>query len=78
VLAVRSDPDLDLHAVADAMADRRWYLNRNLDPRGLQVVLSPGHAAVMDEFMADLTTSMGAVRDGAAAGRRDDDAGRYS
>lgn len=78
VLAVRSDPDLDLHAVADAMADRRWYLNRNLDPRGLQVMLSPGHASVMDEFMADLTTSLAAVRGGASAGRRHDGDARYS
>jgi sphinganine-1-phosphate aldolase len=53
VLAVRSDT-LDLDAVADVMDDRSWNLNRNTDPRGLHVMLSPAHAAVADELLADL------------------------
>jgi glutamate/tyrosine decarboxylase-like PLP-dependent enzyme len=79
VLAMRPTRDgFDLHAVADAMADRGWYLNRNLEPRGLQLMLSPGHAAVLDELIADLTASMAAVRDGFTAARRGDAATRYS
>ncbi len=79
VLAMRPTRDgFDLHAVADAMADRGWYLNRNLEPRGLQLMLSPGHAAVLDELVADLTASMAAVRDGFTAARRGDAATRYS
>jgi sphinganine-1-phosphate aldolase len=68
VLAYRATTDeLDLHAVADAMAYRGWYLNRNLHPRGIQVMLSPRHAHVMDDLVADFTTSVAAVRNGAVA-----------
>jgi glutamate/tyrosine decarboxylase-like PLP-dependent enzyme len=63
VLAFRTTSDqLDLHAVADAMAERGWYLNRNVEPRGIQVMLSPRHAQVMDELVADLTESVRAAR----------------
>ena len=45
---------VDLYAVADVMDDRGWNLNRNTDPVGLHVMLSPAHAAVADELIADL------------------------
>ena len=53
VLSFRSDT-IDLDAVADAMDDRDWNLNRNTEPRGLHLMLSPAHAAVADELLADL------------------------
>lgn len=53
VLALRSD-DVDLHAVADAMDERGWHLNRNTVPRGLHLMLSPAHAGVVDRLLADL------------------------
>jgi sphinganine-1-phosphate aldolase len=53
VLALQSD-SVDLHAVGDAMDDRGWYLNRNTDPHGLHLMLSPGHAAVVEDLLADL------------------------
>ena len=53
VLAFTSDY-VDLYAVADVMDDRGWNLNRNTDPVGLHVMLSPAHAAVADELIADL------------------------
>ncbi|HEX6312424.1 MAG TPA: aminotransferase class V-fold PLP-dependent enzyme [Acidimicrobiia bacterium] len=53
VLSFRSD-DHDLYAVADVMDDRGWNLNRNTEPRGLHLMLSPAHAAVADELLADL------------------------
>jgi sphinganine-1-phosphate aldolase len=54
VLALRSDT-LDLYAVGDAMDDRGWHLNRNTEPRGLHLMLSPAHAAVVDQLIADLS-----------------------
>ncbi len=45
---------IDLAAVADVMDDRKWNLNRNTDPRGLHLMLSPAHAAVADELLSDL------------------------
>jgi glutamate/tyrosine decarboxylase-like PLP-dependent enzyme len=53
VLAFRSDR-VDLFAVADVMDDRGWNLNRNTSPPGLHVMLSPAHADVADELLADL------------------------
>jgi len=53
VLSFRS-ATIDLDAVADVMDDRKWNLNRNTDPRGLHLMLSPAHAAVADELLSDL------------------------
>jgi sphinganine-1-phosphate aldolase len=53
VLAFRS-ATIDLDAVADVMDDRGWNLNRNTEPRGLHVMLSPAHGAVADELLSDL------------------------
>ncbi|MEP7180408.1 MAG: aminotransferase class V-fold PLP-dependent enzyme, partial [Pseudonocardiales bacterium] len=53
VLSFRS-ATFDLDAVADVMDDRGWNLNRNTEPRGLHLMLSPAHAAVVDELLSDL------------------------
>jgi glutamate/tyrosine decarboxylase-like PLP-dependent enzyme len=57
VLSLRSD-SVDLYAVADVMDDRGWHLNRNTDPRGIHLMLSPVHAAVLDDLLADLTDAL--------------------
>jgi glutamate/tyrosine decarboxylase-like PLP-dependent enzyme len=57
VLALRSD-DIDLYAVADVMDDRGWNLNRNVEPRGLHLMLSPAHGTVVDELLADLADAV--------------------
>jgi glutamate/tyrosine decarboxylase-like PLP-dependent enzyme len=78
VLAFRAtEGGPDLYAVADAMAERGWYLNRNVRPRGIQVMLSPGHAAGMDKLVDDLTESVAMVRP-APAGQANSEAARYS
>ena len=53
VLAIRSDT-IDLYAVGDVMDDKGWNLNRNTDPRGLHLMLSPAHGAVAGQLIADL------------------------
>jgi glutamate/tyrosine decarboxylase-like PLP-dependent enzyme len=53
VLALRSDV-LDLYAVGDVMDDKGWNLNRNTEPPGLHLMLSPAHGAVADQLVADL------------------------
>src|SRR5262249_34300439 len=57
VLSLRS-ASVDLFAVADVMDDRGWHLNRNTDPPGLHLMLSPAHGAVVDELLADLADAM--------------------
>ncbi len=53
VLSFRS-ATIDLDAVADVMDDRDWNLNRNTEPRGLHLMLSPAHGPVADELLSDL------------------------
>lgn len=73
-LAVTGDPDLsvfefssstdDIGAIGDVMDDRGWKLDRQQG--GLHVMVSPGHAAVADRFLADLADAV--AHHGAARG----------
>ena len=65
-LDITGDPDLsvfefgsstlDVFGVGDAMDDRGWHLDRQQG--GLHLMLSPGHARVADQFLADLAASV--------------------
>jgi len=65
-LEIRGEPDLsvfefgssslDIGGVGDAMDDRGWHLDRQQG--GLHVMVSPGHAAVVDRFVADLADAV--------------------
>jgi len=57
LLALRSDT-VDLYAVADVMDERGWHLNRNTDPYGLHLMLSPGHRDVVDDLLADFADAV--------------------
>jgi glutamate/tyrosine decarboxylase-like PLP-dependent enzyme len=58
VLALESST-VDLYAVADVLDDRGWYVNRNVEPHGLHMMLSPAHADVVDQLVADLRDAVG-------------------
>jgi sphinganine-1-phosphate aldolase len=53
VFALESS-SIDLYAVGDVMDDRGWHLNRNVEPHGLHLMISPGHAEVVDQLVSDL------------------------
>ncbi|MBK5289184.1 MAG: aspartate aminotransferase family protein [Acidimicrobiia bacterium] len=57
VMAMRSDT-VDLYAVADVLDARGWHINRNTDPYGLHLMLSPAHGAVVDELISDLVDAV--------------------
>ena len=57
LLALRSDT-VDLYAVAAVMDERGWHLNRNTDPYGLHLMISPAHRDVIDELLTDLSYAM--------------------
>jgi Glutamate decarboxylase and related PLP-dependent proteins len=57
VMAMRSDT-IDLYAVADVMDARGWHVNRNTDPYGLHVMLSPAHGMVVDQLVGDLADAV--------------------
>ncbi len=46
--------DLDIMAVGDVMDDRGWHLDRQRNPAALHMMVTPNHAAVVDQFLADL------------------------
>jgi hypothetical protein len=60
------------------MAERGWYVNRNVHPRGIQLMLSPGHAPVMDDLLADLTAAVAAVSGRPRGDSAGEDPPRYS
>jgi glutamate/tyrosine decarboxylase-like PLP-dependent enzyme len=55
VMEIASD-DHDLAAVGDVMDARGWHLDRQQG--GLHLMLSPGHLAVADRFLADLADAV--------------------
>lgn len=66
-LGVTGDPDMsvfqfasdryDINAIGDVMDDQGWHLDRQQG--GLHIMVFPGHDAVVDEFLADLTYAAG-------------------
>jgi glutamate/tyrosine decarboxylase-like PLP-dependent enzyme len=44
----------DVYAIGDAMDDKGWHINRNRDPESLHLMLSPVHAALVDQLVDDL------------------------
>jgi glutamate/tyrosine decarboxylase-like PLP-dependent enzyme len=45
---------IDISAVGDVMDERGWHLDRQTEPDALHMMVSPGHAKVVDSFLADL------------------------
>jgi glutamate/tyrosine decarboxylase-like PLP-dependent enzyme len=44
----------NVFAIGDEMDDRGWHLDRQADPDALHMMVSPAHARVVDELLADL------------------------
>ena len=57
-----SEPQLDVFALGNALAERNWYLDRQGPPDSLHATVSNGNAAVIDEFLSDLQSSVDGVR----------------
>jgi glutamate/tyrosine decarboxylase-like PLP-dependent enzyme len=53
VFAYASDR-LDIYAVADGLAGLGWYVNRQSTPPSIHLKVDPMHAAVVDDYLADL------------------------
>jgi glutamate/tyrosine decarboxylase-like PLP-dependent enzyme len=61
VFAIGSD-GVDIYEVADELALRGWYFDRQHFPPSLHTTVSYPHAAVADAFLADLAEAVTAVR----------------
>jgi sphinganine-1-phosphate aldolase len=59
-----SSAELDMTTVGDVLEERRWYPDRQ--PNGLHFMISPVHAKVANELLADLQLAAEKTRDGRA------------
>jgi len=48
----------DIFTVADRMTARGWSVGRIREPRGIHLMLTPVHAPIIDEYLADLARSV--------------------
>lgn len=63
-LIIRTQPDMsivtfgsddfDIYAVADGLEERGWFVHRDRQPKGIHLMLSPGHDQFVDEYLRDL------------------------
>jgi len=49
-----SSPMFDIYAVADLLAQRGWYVDKQSPPASLHCTVNAVHGAVIDEFLVDL------------------------
>ncbi len=61
VFAFRSD-EMDMFAVADAMEQRGWHLDRQQNPAALHMMITLAHKRVVEPFLAALKESVDYVR----------------
>ncbi len=65
LVAISADPtaaeQLDVFALGAALAKRNWYLDRQGPPDSLHATVSNGNAAVIDQFLSDLSASVDEV-----------------
>ena len=52
---------LDPFAVWGRMVRRGWFSGLTSEPRGIHLMLSPAHAKVADQYLADLAASVDEV-----------------
>ena len=61
IMAIASDR-LNVFEIGDEMALRGWSLDRQQFPASLHVTVTPAHAQVADQFLADLDQVVGLVK----------------
>ena len=60
--------EIDIYGVFAALHKRGWFTGLNSEPRAIHMMLSPAHAEVADQYIADLREALEAVRSGQASG----------
>lgn len=60
-------PEADTLALYSAMRQRGWFTSFTVEPPSLHLMLSPKHAEVAEEYLADLAVSLAAVKSGETA-----------
>lgn len=68
--------ELDMSAVANGMTQRGWYINRQADPPGIHMFVTPAHELAVEEYVEDLAAVCDGVRRGVIRG--DSEAATYN
>ena len=53
-----TNPDLNCYAIADFMADKGWHIDRQQKPASIHLMINPGHAQIVDEYLSDLKAAV--------------------
>lgn len=61
VFSIMSDGKVDIYRLGDALSARGWHLDRQLSPPSLHLSVTFGNVAFVDEFIADLRSSVAEV-----------------
>ena len=61
VFAFASDA-VDIYAVGDALDERGWHMDRQINPASLHLMITPVHAGLEDRFLEDLAAAVDEVR----------------
>ena len=48
------DEDINMYAVADAMSERGWLMDKMMSPVSLHLIVNPHQAPVVDDFLKDM------------------------
>lgn len=66
LVAMAADPSaddpIDVFALGDALAERKWHLDRQGPPDSLHATISNGNAPVIGAYLTDLQAAVGEVR----------------
>lgn len=63
-------PDFHSYALYGEIYKRGWFTSVTTEPKSLHLMLSPKHADVVDDYLADLSASMDVVAGGALDGEK--------
>lgn len=61
ILALGSDT-LNIYEIGDALTESGWHLDRQQNPPSLHLTVTHAHAAVAEQFLADLARAVGRAR----------------
>ncbi|NQV15683.1 aspartate aminotransferase family protein [bacterium] len=57
-----SEENLNIFAIGDQMDALGWHIDRVQRPEGLHIMVTPGHAKIVSQYLSDLKTSVETVR----------------
>ncbi|GAB5467407.1 MAG: aspartate aminotransferase family protein [Rhodospirillales bacterium] len=63
------DPEVDIMAVADRLAEKGWFPGRMREPLSIQQGVNPVHLPIVDEYVADVSEAVAKVREAGAKSR---------